>query len=517
MRLNNNLIQVYNSKYRDDIKGFLMQMKNMRVRDDKYYHEINVPTEDNVSFEWKGTAYQIKSDCGFGLIVGELYTPFEMLVAVKFKGEDVRALWYVIYDLLNEDVPYVRVGYKFYKIILKPDRFEVARREMKVWEKATLVDDYGKPFLGKIPKFDDFTIEPDNKKFKQVIGNNFNLYSPFEHTEVSPAKMDRKAFPWTERLLKHIFGSEEADWEKGCRYMKVLYDHPRQVLPILVLTSQERQTGKSTFIDWFNILFGANCVVINPQDIGSDFNSAYTDKNVIAIEESKFDRASTLEKIKALATQKMINVNAKHIQQYKLPFFGKLIITSNNEEKFSRVDDEEIRYWVRKIPTLKGTANHNILEDLRNEIPQFLAFLSSLPDVDLTKSRMVFTADEIATEALTNVKKESFSEVHKETESYLDTHCMNNTKVEFIDFCAKDIKEKIFHYNSNFGVHYIGKVIAKEMKLNKPYNKPHKYIPLETDGNSHESKINGRHFRISNPYFVAVENVVDENPDDLPF
>ena len=57
-------------------------------------------------------------------------------------------------------------------------------------------------------------------------------------------------------------------------------------------------------------------------------------------------------------------VNTKHVSHYSVPFYGKLIITSNNEDKFSKVDNEEIRYWVRKVPTLKGKANHNILEDM---------------------------------------------------------------------------------------------------------------------------------------------------------
>ena len=112
MLIKNNLIQVYNEKHRDDVKGYLMQMKNMLVRGDKFYHEINAPSEDNVSFVCKGHAYEIKSNCGFGLKVGVLYTPFEMLIATKFKGNDTRGLWYVIYDVLNENIPYVRVGYK---------------------------------------------------------------------------------------------------------------------------------------------------------------------------------------------------------------------------------------------------------------------------------------------------------------------------------------------------------------------------------------------------------------------
>ena len=92
--------------------------------------------------------------------------------------------------------------------------------------------------------------------------------------------------------------------------MQCLYLYPKQSLPILVLVSEDRGTGKSTFITLLELLFGDNMVIANPEDIGSSFNSSYTDKNIIAIEESRFESTQTTEKLKNLATQKKILVNA---------------------------------------------------------------------------------------------------------------------------------------------------------------------------------------------------------------
>ena len=43
-----------------------------------------------------------------------------------------------------------------------------------------------------------------------------------------------------------------------------------------------------------------------------------------------------------------------------------------------RIDDEEIRFWIRKINPIKGDKNTNIENDLFNEIPKFLKYLEQM-------------------------------------------------------------------------------------------------------------------------------------------
>lgn len=425
--------------------------------------------------------------------VGELYSPFRMLVEFEFKNNWKRAVYFIISDIMNNKVPYIRVSTKFFKVIKKVDRNKITRTELKVWDKLTIIDDYGKKYLDKIPIYDDFTIEPNNKTYNQTRGNNYNLYAPFEHVPKKSYKdIDIR---WTVNLLKHIFGEQ---YELGLQYIKVLYDKPTQKLPILVLTSEERSTGKTTFLDFLELLFGANTVVINPQDIASAFNGTYALSNIIMIEESRFESIQATEKLKNLATQKKILVNTKFVQQYSVPFHGKLIITSNDENRFSRVDNSEIRYWVRKVPTLKGKANHNILEDLRNEIPYFLAMLNEMDDVDTSKSRMVFEAETLKTEALITVKKESRSGLHKELELLLDSHCSENPDIKEFKFIAKDIKHAWFNHNNKIEINYINHVLDKEMKLHR--DNMTRYCPLETTNVNIKHK-SGKPFIFENPYY----------------
>jgi len=453
----------------------------------------------------------------FNITPGEVWSPFMMLQAFYFKNNWEEAVNYVIVDVMKNDANYIRVGTKYYKKSFSRDRWGVNRLVLQTWDRQTLVDDYGRDFLPSIPKFIGFTMRPDNKNYTRFAHGFYNRYHPFDHKPLSPKEYKGEhQWNWTKKLIMHIFGESDSEYELGIRYLKVLYDHPTQTLPILVLISNERQTGKTTFVNYMNMLFGANTVIINPQDISNQFNASYADKNVIMIEESHFESRQALEKIKNLSTQKELLVNTKHVSQYSVPFYGKLIITSNDENKFSKIDEEEIRYWVRKIPTLKGKANHSIMDVLAEEIPAFLAYLNTLPDVDRSKDRMVFTAEEIETDALISVKEESKSQLCKDLMFLLDDHAMNNDTVAKFYFTGKNLKDKWFNHNNNYGINYVNKVLKDEIKLRK-LNKNKRFVPLEEGGSSQfEPKIVGKPFVYENPYCseISLSNDDDDDQDD---
>jgi len=364
-------------------------------------------------------------------------------------------------------IPYIRVGTDYFKKIVKPDRFGIDRIELKRWTKETLVFDHDKKYLYSIPTYDDFIIEPNNDKKQPSFHNCYNMYRDFPHT---PKKGD---WPWTFILLKHIFGTQ---FKSGMIYLKTLYEHPKQALPVLVLVSKTRQTGKSTFLDWLNMLFGANMVMIEPDVIGSTFNGEYATSNIIAIDETILDKQAAVEKIKSLATKKFISVNVKQVAQFTLPFFGKIIMASNNEDKFMRIDDEEIRFWVRKISTPK-TENHNILNDMVDEIPAFLHYLKTMPEIDFSKSRMVLTEDQIKNEYLDAVKKESYSGLYKEL-CELFTDYFDNNEVDSVNATVLDIKNKWFARDNNTSASYIRRVLKMEFKKDTPA-RPFSYSPFD--------------------------------------
>tara|TARA_R110002096_G_scaffold106044_2_gene233338 strand:- start:1628 stop:3172 length:1545 start_codon:yes stop_codon:yes gene_type:complete len=507
-----NPVDYYNRDYIQDCIEKLLDVKSVhQSAQDALTYVTNKSDYGKRMVTIENNQFTANENNGFNMPIGEPYSPFMMLQSVVFKGSFKSALGYVIFKIMGNEVDFVRVGIKYFKKIVKVDRYEVLRTDLKLWDKTTIVDDYGKDFISNVPSFDDFTIQPDNKNYQSIINNNYNLYAEFSHKPCLAEEYNKEGWKWTRNLLKHIF---QEHYELSLVYLKVLYQHPKQSLPILVLTSEERSTGKSTFVNWFEQLFGDNMVVVNPADIGRDFNGSYASKNIIAIEESRFDKASTLEKLKNLATQKKITVNSKFTPEYSVPFYGKLIITSNDENKFSKVDSPEIRYWVRKVPSLVGVENHDILTALTKEIPTFLHYLNMMRPVDLTRSRMVFTAEQIETKALNNVKKESRSELHKEIDALLDDFGLQNDKIVDFKFIGIDLKKKFFDKNNQYSNSYISKTLKHDMKLSK-VEEIGRYIPLEEDGLNNHTKT-GKPFIYPNKHYKINGSEI-EDKEDVPF
>jgi len=373
-------------------------------------------------------------------------------------------------EFLKPENRYIRVGIDYFKVIEKEDRYGIIRTELKKWSKDEIKLDHGSLMLKEICKYDDFVLIPDNRNYNQTSGEFYNLYVPFQH------RPEPGEWKWTKVLLEHIFGDQ---YNIGIIYLQVLYLYPKQALPVLVLVSKERQTGKSTFIDWLMMVFGANMSLIFPTDLSRTFNGSYSRSNIIAIEETVVDQSHVVEKIKALSTQKTINANLKNINDFQLPFFGKIILASNNERKFMKVDAEEIRFFIRKINTPSIT-NHNILNDMINEIPAFLNHLESLPVPDFKKSRMVFSPEELTNDSLKNVKNESHTWLYKELFAIFEDQFNNYFIGDVMKATPKEMKDTYFTHNSNVSSSFIKDVLTEEFQFKKA-QKNEAYKSLNSD------------------------------------
>lgn len=397
----------------------------------------------------------------------------------------------------------IRIIDDYYSTVVKRDRYGTLRKDIVPRKKAEIIQDYGKDVLSTIPKYDGFCLVPDNVNFKQVYKEGdysfYNTYKPFAY------KPEQGDWNCTKDFLKHIFGEQ---FDIGLIYLQVMYLYPKQALPILALVSQTRQTGKSTFIDWLTAVYGDNMVIINHSDLSNTHNHIYAYANIVAIEETAIDKNSTVEKVKALSTQKMLTVNPKFVQQYTLPFFGKIIMTSNNEDKFIKVDNDEIRFFVRKIGTPK-TANHNILNDMIAEIPAFIHHLSEMPKPDFSKSRMIFTAEELNNDSLIKVKHESREWLHKEIEEKLSEYLYQNQSTERYFYASVgDIQQKFFHNNNQVQWSYINKILKTSFCLEKQCQM--RYNPF-----FHEPSKNGQPYKFDKFLFIDDETI--ENSEELDF
>lgn len=441
------------------------------------------------------------------LTPGKQYTKFMILAILKFNGSYRKAISHIEMKYLNKEIPYIRVGIDYFKIITKTDRYGIPRKIVKGWNKSEMIQDHGKAIINSIHLFDDFCIEPDNLDHDIIHDNCYNLYAEFSHKPAS-STITEYDIPISIGLLKHIFGEQ---YELGLKYLKILYELPKQALPILCLVSQERQTGKTTFLNWMNIIFGDNFTQINPEELHSSFNSSYAHKNVIAIDETVVDKSQAVEKLKSLVTSKTISVNQKFVANYSIPFFGKVIICTNKENDFIRVDQEEIRFWIRKIHSIERI-NTLIEQQLADEVPALLKFLMQLPAIDATKSRMVFTIEELENDSLTIIKNESWSGLRKELTFYINDYFSQNEYQEFYA-TPMDLKKQFFNSNNNISINYIAKVLRDEMKM-----EPEKIMRYRSF-----NKTTNEDSRVGMPYIfkrnleILIEDKIFEESDEMPF
>ncbi len=159
---------------------------------------------------------------------------------------------------------------------------------------------------------------------------------------------------------------------------------------------KERSTGKSTFLKWLKAIFENNLTYLTNDSFSSQFNSDWANKLLICIDEVLFNKEELTERIKYLSTTNINKLEAKGKDKREVEFFGKFILCSNNEENFIKIDGNETRFWVLKVPTLKKE-NTEFLEALISEIPAFLYFLKHRKLSTDHLTRMWFTPKQIKT------------------------------------------------------------------------------------------------------------------------
>ena len=260
---------------------------------------------------------------------------------------------------------FIRVGTTLYKIVEQPKLNGGYIRKRIAWNNETLRQDYGKDYIGSVPKYDGFCTVPKHIGYRPVVGKFLNLYEPIDHV---PRQGD---FPSIRSLVEHIFGEQ---YELGMDYLQLLYLHPIQKLPILLLVSEERNTGKSTFLNFLKALFQNNVTFNTNEDFRSQFNSDWAGKLLIVVDEVLLNRREDSERLKNLSTTLSYKMEAKGKDRDEIAFFAKFVLCSNNEYLPVIIDAGETRYWVRKIDRLQSD-DTDFLQRLKAEIPAFLHFL----------------------------------------------------------------------------------------------------------------------------------------------
>ena len=345
---------------------------------------------------------------------------------------------------------YVRIGTTLFRILNQP-MMNGSFRKMRVeWKMSTFRQDHSKDEVAQIPKYDGFCTMPSHTDYHQNVNNFYNLYEPITHIPVAGD------FQHICSLVEHIFGEQ---YELGMDYLQLLYLKPTQKLPILLLVSEERNTGKSTFLNFLKALFQDNVTFNTNENFRSQFNADWAGKLMIVVDEVLLNRREDSERLKNLSTAHSYKMESKgkdryEVQffakfvlcsdRYEVQFFAKFVLCSNNENFPVYIEPEETRYWVRKVSRLEKD-DTSFLQKLKNEIPAFLHYLLHRDLTTKEESRMWFSPSLIRTEALEKIIRCNRSRIELDmAELLLDI--MDCMQVDVVDFCINDLLA-LFNYS----------------------------------------------------------------------
>lgn len=363
---------------------------------------------------------------------------------------------------------YIRVGTEYFKEVLCPLMSGDNMKTLIKWNKATIIDDFGKDSLKTIKKYETFCTFPSHINYQREINNFYNNYEPLSYCVNE--KGDWKSI---ELFLQHLFGKQ---YDIALDYLTILWKHPSQILPILCLVSVERNTGKSTFLKLLKLIFEGNMTINKNEDFRSRFNSDWAGKLIVAVDEVLLDKKEDSERIKNLSTSNHYKLEGKGVDKAEIEFFGKFILCSNNEENFIKIDDLEIRYWVVKVKPF-AKENPDLLEQMRNEIASFAHHLTHRKIETQRTTRMWFTKEQIYTKALDVLVRGNRTSIEKEIEEFLIDQ-FYTLELDELYYTTKDLHEQLNRANIRVGKNYVSKIITENFKL-EPKNSSYNFYSLD--------------------------------------
>lgn len=396
---------------------------------------------------------------------------------------------------------YLRVGTSYYKRSLYPSLSRESIEILVQWSPELIRQDHGKNTLSEIEKYDGFICIPehDPNLFKKKIGDYYNTYHQISHNPIEGDISNSLHF------VEYIFREQK---ELGLDYIQLLYLKPTQILPILCLVSNQRNTGKSTFLKWLKNIFEYNMTFLTNNDFSSQFNADWSsDKVLVAVDEVLFKTDELTERIKYLSTTNTHKTESKGKDKKETPFFGKFILCSNNETSFIKIDVNEIRFWILKIEKYEKE-DVNFLDKLTNEIPAFLFFLTNRKFSSDNNSRMWFTPQQIKTKALERLVKFNSSKFEIELAGIL-LNIMDNLDVNQLDFSFTDLQNILNKFRIKYDTNEVKNIIKCNWKLIQQINSnQYQKITITTDLDLYFNKSKGRYYSISRKFLF-------ENFDDL--
>lgn len=402
----------------------------------------------------------------------------------------------------DNDFPFFRIGNDYYKTIYIPLINDYVKSLTRI-AASRIKDELTEAERKQITTLDSFCNIPDNINYQRIhkVDKNqwqhgaYNLYEPIDF---KPAE---GTFETIQEFLVHIFGEQ---YELGLDYLALIYRYPTQILPILCLVSNERNTGKTTFINFLKTIFGENMTVNTNEDFRNNFNSGWASKVLVAVDEVLLDKPEDAERIKNLSTTKSIKSEAKGKDKVEVPFYGKFVLCSNNDTGFIKIAPNEIRFWVRKVPKFQKEIP-DFIERMKPEIPGFLHALLIREIIHPKTTRMWFEPAVLHTDALDKVKKGTFPRIEKEIKELIIMVFLLVPEIDEVHFTPTDISNEIrLNSGKQYAMTEIKEVFQKWGLKRMSNMKYTKYSKIESITTGEEGICRSKH--TGTPYLFERHN-----------
>ncbi len=374
-----------------------------RVYDTREVTPISVSTEE----DWKKLQQLRKTE--------ETLTAYDNLLDLEYnlKGADVIQDEEIDRDSDAMLHRYMMIGDQIY--------FRINRRIYRRTT-GTFTIHHRKADLLSVRRYTGECNEPGYFNYQPVVNNHYNM---FKMPTWKPAK---GSWDTIEHYLRHITGGSEQQYQMMLDYFQISLENPKQKLPIILLLSYKKNTGKSTFFDLLKAVFGDNAESVDPSNFELDWNTQWCEKHFVFVDEMEKvkDKDAVGTRLKKLAYFPVISKNKKGFDTESIPWNGRIVLASNEEAGFIEIDNEEDRYWVLRPPARVGAHDKTYVDRIYNEASYFVHALMNRTLSTKSENRGWFSKELLQTQALIDIVDSSRPQIEIDLDNMMTTWFENN-------------------------------------------------------------------------------------------
>jgi hypothetical protein len=325
-------------------------------------------------------------------------------------------------------------------MLIANDIYMLVNRQLKPVTLQRFTINHTKVALRTVNRYVDFITEPGYINFQPIINQHYNRFN------LPTWRAKKGEWSTIEQYLRHVAGDQ---YEMMLDYLQISLIDPKQKLPILILMSYEKNTGKTTFLELLKALFGNNIASPTPKQFELEWNSHWVNEHFIFIDEA--ERIEKKEDVASKLKRLCYAMTAEHIRKGKntiyIPFNGRFVITSNQASGFIEIDEQDDRWWILNVPKRKGEFDSQYYDKIKAEISFFAHYLMNRQLSTENIGRGWFAPELLRTQALEAVIAINKPKIETDVSQLFTEWFETNKTREECNFLIGDVQTKLMGYS----------------------------------------------------------------------